>query len=35
MRKFQLAFYELGALYFKLPQGGYAGIDKDVADGIE
>lgn len=29
---FQLAFYELGALYFKLPQGGYAGIDKDVAD---
>ena len=29
---FQLAFYELGALYFKTPQGGYAGIDKDVVD---
>ena len=27
-----LAYYELGALYYKTPDGSYAGIDKDVVE---
>ncbi len=30
--RLDLAFYELGALYYKTPQGDYTGIDKDVLD---
>lgn len=30
--QFNLAFYELGALYYKNPQGNYSGIDKDVIE---
>lgn len=29
---YQLAFYELGALYFKTAPGEYAGIDKDIVE---
>ena len=29
---YQLAFYELGALYYKTSQGDYTGIDKEVVD---
>ena len=30
-----LAFYELGALYYSKPDGGWAGIDKDIVDELE
>lgn len=30
-----LAYYELGALYYQKPDGGWAGIDKDIVDELE
>jgi polar amino acid transport system substrate-binding protein len=34
-RTLTLAYYELGALYYRLPSGDYTGIDKDVINEIE